>query len=684
MTFETRASVGRHPSGAPVGTIASKYRIFATLGRGGMADVFLAVVHGPGGFTKLVVLKTLRETRGDDPSFVTMFLDEARLSARLNHPNVVHTYEVGEHGDAYFIAMEYLEGQPLHRVAQALAHRGERMAPAMAAHVLAEALRGLDHAHGMTDYDGSRLGIVHRDVSPQNIHVAYDGQVRVLDFGIAKAALNTSHTQAGVLKGKFAYMSPEQTTGDNVDCRSDIFAAGVVLWELLAGERLFKGDNAAALGQLVKAHIDPPSSRCAGVPAQLDAIVMRAVRRDPDERYATAQEMALALESFLHATGERATREDVARCLSDLFGDAREEAQRNIQAHMAALPRPSSPSLPMLQTGGHPALTTSSSGIVEVLSSVDVFVPTPLPPSPPPRRSRATLLRYGGAVAAAGGAAVLALTLLARKAPAAATSSQAPPAQRPSTAPSMPEVESFHLTLTSDPLEAHVEWAGKSVGQTPMLIDLLAGPQTFVLSREGYFSTSVIVNVTPSMDGHTQSRTVVLVPRPSGTSTTSAHPGNVEGKTRRAVTSAKPSPAAAPPDPPTAAIVAEPSVPAPPALDVPVAPASPTVETPRAAANPGPAVLPFGPDMSRPVLLSGSDPIYTREAVVARVEGVMIARCTITVAGRLENCRILKGLPYMDVSMLDALATRRYSPAIYQGKPIAVEYVFNVKLAAPR
>jgi len=297
---------------------------------------------------------------------------------------------------------------------------------------------------------------------------------------------------------------------------------------------------------------------------------------------------------------------------------------------------------------------------------------------------RATILRYVGAVAAAAAAALLALTLLGRKALPAATSSQAPPTQRPSAAPSMPEVESFHLTLTSDPLEAHVEWAGKSVGQTPMLIDLLAGPQTFVLSREGYFSTSVIVNVTPSMEGHTQSRTVVLVPRAGGTSTASAHPGSADGKTRRPVTSAKPSPAAALPEPSTAVVVAEPSAPVPPAPDVPVAPASPSVETPRAAAGPVPTVLPFGPDMSRPVLLSGSDPIYTREAVVAKVEGVMIARCTITAAGRLENCRILKGLPYMDVSMLDALATRRYSPATYQGKPIAVEYVFNVKLAAPR
>ena len=212
-----------------------------------------------------------------------------------------------------------------------------------------------------------------------------------------------------------------------------------------------------------------------------------------------------------------------------------------------------------------------------------------------------------------------------------------------------------------------------------MLIDLLAGPQTFVLSREGYFSTSVVVNVTPAMEGHTQSRTVVLVPRAGSTSSASPRPAIVEERPRRAVVGAKPSPVAGPS---AAVVVAEPTA-TPPAPEIQAAPASPSAETPRTAQDP-PAVLPFGPDMSRPVLLSGSDPIYTREALVAKVEGVMVARCTITVAGNLENCRILKGLPFMDRSMLDALATRRYSPVVYMGRPIPVAYVFNVRLAAPR
>ena len=315
--------------------VAGKYRIFGTLGRGGMADVFLAAALGAAGFNKLVVVKKLREARADDPSFVNMFLDEARLAARLNHPNVVHTYEIGEQSDGYFIAMEYLEGQQLNRVANEMRKRGEPMAPAMAAHLMAEALLGLHHAHEMKDYDGRKLEIVHRDVSPQNLFVTYDGQVKVLDFGIAKAAMNITQTQAGVTKGKFSYMAPEQAIGDDVDRRSDIFALGIVLWELLAGERLFNGGSAVALQKLLNLSIPAPSTKNPAVSQALDAIVMKALERDPSARYDTAQDMSNALQDQVYASGRVIRHEDVARSLQDMFGDVREDMQRRIQAHMA-------------------------------------------------------------------------------------------------------------------------------------------------------------------------------------------------------------------------------------------------------------------------------------------------------------------------------------------------------------
>jgi serine/threonine protein kinase len=208
----------------PMGGPGERYRLCGRLGGGGQADVFLALTSGPLGFSKLVVIKRLRSEMLQQPELVAMFLDEARLAARLNHPNVVQTYEVAE-GDPHFIAMEYLEGQPLSKMRQSLA------APSLGAgawlRIVADALAGLHYAHELCDFDGSPLGVVHRDVSPHNIFVTYDGQVKLVDFGVAKATLNSVRTEAGAIKGKASYMAPEQVLG-RADRRSDVFAMGAV------------------------------------------------------------------------------------------------------------------------------------------------------------------------------------------------------------------------------------------------------------------------------------------------------------------------------------------------------------------------------------------------------------------------------------------------------------------------
>src|SRR5437762_1830430 len=216
-----------------------KFTPFARLGDGGMADVYLAVARGLAGFNKLVVVKKMRNP--EDPERLQMFLDEARLSARLSHPNIVHTYEVGETDGRFFLVMEYLEGQPLNVVMSSLAQRGTGLTQPQAAFVVAQVLRGLHYAHDLTDYDGAPLGVVHRDVSPQNIFVTYGGEVKLLDFGIAKAKMNATQTETGVIKGKIRYMAPEQAGEKNVDRRVDLFAIGIIFWELLARRRLFEG-----------------------------------------------------------------------------------------------------------------------------------------------------------------------------------------------------------------------------------------------------------------------------------------------------------------------------------------------------------------------------------------------------------------------------------------------------------
>ncbi len=227
MTFGNAAAPGASNERAT-------YRRIAELGRGGMATVHLAAMQGPHGVTKLVVIKELRPELAMNDEFVVMFFDEARLAARLNHPNIVQSYEVGEENGRQFIVMEYLEGQPLHRVWNKLQSSG-KMTVDVNLQVVSDVLSGLDYAHELANFNGSALNIVHRDVSPHNVFVTYTGDVKVVDFGIAKAADSSTQTRVGTLKGKLTYMPPEQAMGEKVDRRADIFAVGVLLWESSAG-----------------------------------------------------------------------------------------------------------------------------------------------------------------------------------------------------------------------------------------------------------------------------------------------------------------------------------------------------------------------------------------------------------------------------------------------------------------
>jgi serine/threonine-protein kinase len=335
-------------------TAFGKYQLFASLGRGGMADVFLSVARGQMGFNKLAVVKRLRQALAEEAAFRNMFLDEARLAARLNHPNIVHTYEVGEQNGVYFIAMEYLEGQSLNKVLKEALRRNEPMETEVCVRIVADALAGLGHAHELRDYDGRPLQIIHRDVSPHNIFVTYDGHTKLVDFGIAKAALSSTETEVGVLKGKVAYMSPEQAVGGRIDARSDLFAMGIVLWELLARQRLMTGESAAnTLHKLMNEPIPRVSQAVPGIDAQLDALVERALQKDPQLRFQSAAEMRGALEAWLSVQPRPSRQDDVGRRMQHLFASVREEVQRQVQRHMAAITQATS-------TGELQALTVES------------------------------------------------------------------------------------------------------------------------------------------------------------------------------------------------------------------------------------------------------------------------------------------------------------------------------------
>ncbi|MGZ5970840.1 MAG: serine/threonine protein kinase, partial [Polyangiales bacterium] len=309
-----------------------KYRYVVDLGSGGMGDVFLAVAQGPQGFNKLQVIKRLRPELAQDPEFLSMFLNEARIAARLNHPNVVQTNEVSEQDDEYFIAMEYLEGQSLY----AIGRRG-RIPLALHLHVLAETCAGLHYAHDLLDFDGTPLHLVHRDCSPQNVFVTYEGEVKVLDFGIAKAADSATVTRTGVLKGKVPYMAPEQLDGKNVDRRADVFAVGAMLWEAAVGSRLWKGLNDMQIAhRLHHGQIPRPSDFEPNVDPNLQAIVMKALALDPEDRYATAAELQAAIESYVSRLGG-INRRDVGKFVTRLFLDTRKSLRAKIEDELRGI-----------------------------------------------------------------------------------------------------------------------------------------------------------------------------------------------------------------------------------------------------------------------------------------------------------------------------------------------------------
>ena len=278
-----------------------RYAVYSEIAAGGMATVHVGRLLGTAGFARTVAIKCLHSQFAKDPEFVAMFLDEARVAARVRHPNVVPTIDVVATDGELFLVMEYVQGETLARLLRLKS--GERRPgapPRIAATIASHVLHGLHAAHQATSESGEPLGIVHRDVSPQNVLVGVDGVARVLDFGIAKARDRIHITRGGLLKGKVSYMAPEQLAGAGVDCRTDVYAAGVILWEALVGRRLFDAEGDFAIAERVRtAEIAPPSSLVADLPAGTDALVLRALDRAPAARWASAREMALAIESTI-------------------------------------------------------------------------------------------------------------------------------------------------------------------------------------------------------------------------------------------------------------------------------------------------------------------------------------------------------------------------------------------------
>lgn len=300
-----------------------RYELVAEIASGGMATVFLARLSGVGGFQRFVAIKRLHPHLAAESEFVDMFLDEARLAAGIHHPNVVPILEVGASERGYYLVMEYVEGDTLARLLARAATQGNRLPPAIATRIVLDTLAGLHAAHEQRDETGQPTALVHRDVSPQNVLVGSDGHCRITDFGVARAATRLSGTRVGQLKGKIAYMAPEQAMGSNdIDRRADIFAAGIVLWEVLVGKRLFKAVNeAATLSRVLSEQIQDVRAVAPDVEADLAAVAMKALSRDRDQRFATAAQFADALERAAQAAGKLASPKELAAYVAEVIGD---------------------------------------------------------------------------------------------------------------------------------------------------------------------------------------------------------------------------------------------------------------------------------------------------------------------------------------------------------------------------
>ncbi|NUQ78968.1 MAG: serine/threonine protein kinase, partial [Polyangiaceae bacterium] len=317
------------------GRTLGRYELLVPIAEGGMASVWAARMKGQRGFQKIVAIKQMKPELTDDPNFETMFLDEASLVSRLRHPNLAEILDLGEEDDVLYQVMEFVDGEPLNRLLRQ--SRGGIPVP-LAVRIVKEASAGLHMAHELRDEDGNLVNLVHRDVSLQNILVTYDGVTKVIDFGVAKAMSNLQKTNVGQVKGKVPYMSPEQAVGEPLDRRTDIFALGIVLFQLITGKHPFRGDTDLETIMRIcsKDPVAPPSTHNKLVPPELDKLVQKALAKDRSARFATMSEMQRALEVVLPAS-QQASAEDLGRFMQQHLGDRGEKRRQSIQEAGRAL-----------------------------------------------------------------------------------------------------------------------------------------------------------------------------------------------------------------------------------------------------------------------------------------------------------------------------------------------------------
>jgi len=478
-----------------------RYELLGRIAFGGMAEIFLARETDA---NRMMVVKRVLPHVAEDPTFVEMFRDEARLAMQLNHPNICHVYSFGEVGDTYYLAMEWVNGKPLSKIIRKAREQGGLPIP-VAMKIVSQVAEALDYAHRASDASGEPLGIVHRDVSPQNIMVSFDGVVKLLDFGIAKATSHSTQTEAGIIKGKFAYMSPQQCVGEVIDGRADIFALGICLYEAIAGKNPFKRKTEfETMTRIVGEPAPPLLERREDCPTRVGEIVETALKKQPELRYQTAGDMQLEIEETLAQMGAVVNAGRLGDYLKRLFPEDYRDGPA-LDTRIDQLPS----NLPGSQDSGREVERTRKPAPGSTELDAQVY---PMQPTPASKKKGGggfaiaagaimALLLLGGLVVAAG---VVGWSYLRAEPPEPVALNEPPavqPAPRPEATPPPTADEPAVPTtgsvfLESDPPGAAVTFDGREVGETPVEIGMVAdGPHDVTMTLEGHedFEDRIIV-----------------------------------------------------------------------------------------------------------------------------------------------------------------------------------------------
>lgn len=643
-----------------------KYELIASLGQGGMANVYLALVLGPADVNKLVVVKLLANEMLHGPEGgLELFWDEARLAARLVHPNIVHTYEVGEVDGAYFLVMEYLEGQTLRKAQARSPHAPLPRAEEL--RILCELARGLHHAHDLRDFHGASLNVVHRDVSPQNVFVTYDGQVKLIDFGIAKSRDADHETRSGLIKGKLNYIAPEQVRGEALDRRADIFALGVMLWEAVAGRRF----SDAALPELARiqarlAGAEPDIRSVAPeVPEALARIIDRAIHLDVQQRWPDAAAFADALEAYVDASGERPSARSLATWMQRRFAQERAAMQAVVDERIqlilqisSEIPLDKVPTSPVSEgTGSVARYGVERSGIEGRTAAHTPHAGL----AEPPRKGqtlRTIALGAAGAFVVAGAAALFtsadrAAPVVAAPARGLAVGSTRAVTQAPPVSPAAALAPAYvTIQVKASPKDAQVVIDGAPIA----------------LPFSGAFAMSAALHrIEASAPGHkpavqlvafTQDQTVELRLTPIA-----------ETAQRRAGSRARDAEAHAALPPAAGASQ--------PASEAPSAPtADAAVSQPVEGMLAGDEGVPSAAPKPAPTLIASKDlpgnqfPPYPRSAQRRGVTGSVVVAFDVLPDGKVANATIVEGAEEFHDTVLKTAVTWRFQPATLGGRPV--------------